>query len=134
MVSMDNRLEQVLPRDERNTYEASLVAANTGLRSLPCILTGTTHTYLHDVYELHPRHDSSSHFVTSAAALDSPACDELCAVSASRLPRAEEQGRVLARRESGQQGGLEQVPHGHEGENRRHDNTRQLLQYAEERL
>ncbi|KAE8286539.1 Intraflagellar transport protein 172-like protein [Larimichthys crocea] len=40
MVSMDNRLEQVLPRDERNTYEASLVAANTGLRSLPCILTG----------------------------------------------------------------------------------------------
>ncbi|KAM9339048.1 intraflagellar transport protein 172 homolog [Symphorus nematophorus] len=40
MVSMDNRLEQVLPRDERNSYEASLVAANTGLRSLPCILTG----------------------------------------------------------------------------------------------
>uniref|UniRef100_A0A7N8X0V8 Intraflagellar transport 172 n=1 Tax=Mastacembelus armatus TaxID=205130 RepID=A0A7N8X0V8_9TELE len=40
MVSMDNRLEQVLPRDERNTYEASLVAANTGLRSLPCVLTG----------------------------------------------------------------------------------------------
>ncbi|XP_031717380.1 intraflagellar transport protein 172 homolog isoform X2 [Anarrhichthys ocellatus] len=40
MVSMDNRLEQVLPRDERNSYEASLVAANTGLRSLPCVLTG----------------------------------------------------------------------------------------------
>ncbi|KAF3703120.1 Intraflagellar transport protein 172 -like protein [Channa argus] len=40
MVSMDNRLEQVLPRDERNTYEASLVATNTGLRSLPCVLTG----------------------------------------------------------------------------------------------
>lgn len=42
---MDNRLEQVLPRDERNSYEASLVAANTGLRSLPCILTGNTHTH-----------------------------------------------------------------------------------------
>ncbi|XP_028253563.1 intraflagellar transport protein 172 homolog [Parambassis ranga] len=40
MVSMDNRLEQVLPRDERNTYEGSLVASNTGLRSLPCVLTG----------------------------------------------------------------------------------------------
>ncbi|KAG7214317.1 hypothetical protein INR49_004455 [Caranx melampygus] len=40
MVSMDHRLEQVLPRDERNSYEASLVASNTGLRSLPCVLTG----------------------------------------------------------------------------------------------
>lgn len=40
MLSMDNRLEQVLPRDERNSYEASLVAAGTGLRSLPCVLTG----------------------------------------------------------------------------------------------
>ncbi|XP_041831040.1 intraflagellar transport protein 172 homolog [Melanotaenia boesemani] len=40
MVSMDQRVEQVLPVDERNTYEASLVAANTGLRSLPCVLTG----------------------------------------------------------------------------------------------
>ncbi|XP_053736543.1 intraflagellar transport protein 172 homolog [Synchiropus splendidus] len=39
-MSMDQRLEQVLPRDERNTYEASLVAASTGLRSLPCVLTG----------------------------------------------------------------------------------------------
>ncbi|XP_037837544.1 intraflagellar transport protein 172 homolog [Kryptolebias marmoratus] len=40
MVSMDQRVEQVLPRDDRNTYEASLVAAGTGLRSLPCVLTG----------------------------------------------------------------------------------------------
>ncbi|KAL7872215.1 hypothetical protein SRHO_G00071980 [Serrasalmus rhombeus] len=39
-VSMDQRVEQVLPRDERDTYEASLVAANTGIRSLPCIITG----------------------------------------------------------------------------------------------
>ncbi|XP_077366599.1 intraflagellar transport protein 172 homolog [Festucalex cinctus] len=34
------RLEQVLPRDERNSYEASLVDANSGLRSPPCVLTG----------------------------------------------------------------------------------------------
>ncbi|XP_040920859.1 intraflagellar transport protein 172 homolog [Toxotes jaculatrix] len=40
MVSMDHRLEQVLPLDERNSYEASLVATDTGLRSLPCVLTG----------------------------------------------------------------------------------------------
>lgn len=39
-MSMDQRLEQVLPRDERDTYEASLVAASTGARSLPCVLTG----------------------------------------------------------------------------------------------
>ncbi|XP_075772378.1 intraflagellar transport protein 172 homolog [Pelodiscus sinensis] len=39
-MSMDQRLEQVLPRDERDTYEASLVAAGTGVRSLPCLLTG----------------------------------------------------------------------------------------------
>ncbi|KAM3602576.1 uncharacterized protein V6R79_006682 [Siganus canaliculatus] len=40
MVSMDNRVEQVLPLDERKSYEASLVAPSTGLRSLPCIITG----------------------------------------------------------------------------------------------
>lgn len=39
-MSMDQRLEQVLPQDERNTYEASLVAAGTGVHSLPCVLTG----------------------------------------------------------------------------------------------
>lgn len=39
-VSMDQRLEQVLPRDERGAYEASLVAASTGVRSLPCLITG----------------------------------------------------------------------------------------------
>ncbi|KAL0164943.1 hypothetical protein M9458_040696, partial [Cirrhinus mrigala] len=31
-VSMDQRVEQVLPKDERGTYEASLVAAGTGIR------------------------------------------------------------------------------------------------------
>jgi len=39
-MSMDQRLEQVLPQDERDTYEASLVAASTGVHSLPCVLTG----------------------------------------------------------------------------------------------
>lgn len=39
-VSMEQRLEPVLPRDERGTYEASLLAANTGIRSLPCVITG----------------------------------------------------------------------------------------------
>ena len=48
-MSMDQRLEQVLPQDERDTYEASLVAANTGVRSLPCVLTGKLHTSSHTV-------------------------------------------------------------------------------------
>ena len=39
-VSMDQNVEQVLPTDERDTYEGSLVAANTGIRSLPCVITG----------------------------------------------------------------------------------------------
>ncbi|CAJ0966968.1 unnamed protein product [Ranitomeya imitator] len=39
-VSMDQRVEQVLPVDERGVYEASLVAVNSGVRSLPCVITG----------------------------------------------------------------------------------------------
>lgn len=39
-VSMEQRLDPVLPTDERGTYEASLLAANTGIRSLPCVITG----------------------------------------------------------------------------------------------
>lgn len=39
-VSMDQKVEQVLPKDERGTYEASLVAADTGIRSLPCVISG----------------------------------------------------------------------------------------------
>ncbi|KAM7445695.1 hypothetical protein ABFA07_005947 [Porites harrisoni] len=39
-VSMDQKVEQVLPTDERDTYEACLVAANTGITSLPCVITG----------------------------------------------------------------------------------------------
>ena len=40
-VSMDQKVTQELPMDERDTYEASLVAASTGIRSLPCVITGT---------------------------------------------------------------------------------------------
>ncbi|KAG7460913.1 hypothetical protein MATL_G00203920 [Megalops atlanticus] len=39
-VSMDQRVEQVLPKDERDSYEGSLLAASTGIRSLPCVITG----------------------------------------------------------------------------------------------
>ncbi|XP_067120573.1 intraflagellar transport protein 172 homolog [Centruroides vittatus] len=39
-ISMDQRVEQVLPLDERMTYEASLIAANTGNASPPCVITG----------------------------------------------------------------------------------------------
>ena len=33
-------MEQVLPTDERDSYEACLVAVNTGITSLPCVITG----------------------------------------------------------------------------------------------
>lgn len=39
-VSMDQKIEQVLRKDERGTYEASLIAPDTGIRSLPCVITG----------------------------------------------------------------------------------------------
>ncbi|XP_071116630.1 intraflagellar transport protein 172 homolog isoform X1 [Haliotis cracherodii] len=39
-VSMNRKVEQILPKDERNTYEASLVATDTGIRSMPCVITG----------------------------------------------------------------------------------------------
>ncbi|XP_066234732.1 intraflagellar transport protein 172 homolog isoform X2 [Saccopteryx leptura] len=39
-VSMDQQLDQVLPQDERGAYEASLVAVSTGVRALPCLITG----------------------------------------------------------------------------------------------
>ena len=37
---MDQHVAQELPLDERDTYEASLVAANNGIRSLPCLISG----------------------------------------------------------------------------------------------
>ncbi|XP_033644927.1 intraflagellar transport protein 172 homolog [Asterias rubens] len=39
-VSMDQKVEQSLDHDERDTYVASLVAANTNIKSLPCVITG----------------------------------------------------------------------------------------------
>ncbi|CAH2245239.1 intraflagellar transport 172 homolog [Pelobates cultripes] len=39
-VSMDQRVDQVLPKDERGTYEASLIDVSSGVRSLPCLITG----------------------------------------------------------------------------------------------
>ncbi|NXP39291.1 IF172 protein, partial [Leiothrix lutea] len=51
-MSMDQRLEQALPQDERDTYEASLVAAGTGVPSLPCLLTG--YPVLRNKIELKP--------------------------------------------------------------------------------
>ena len=39
-VSMDQKVEQRLPLDERMTYEASLITANTGTTYQPCIITG----------------------------------------------------------------------------------------------
>ena len=39
-VSMDQKVEQRLPLDERMTYEASLVTVGTGTTFQPCIITG----------------------------------------------------------------------------------------------
>ena len=39
-VSMDQKVEQRLPVDERMAYEASLITANTGTTYQPCIITG----------------------------------------------------------------------------------------------
>ena len=39
-VSMDQKVEQRLPLDERMTYEASLISAGTGTSFQPCIITG----------------------------------------------------------------------------------------------
>jgi intraflagellar transport protein 172 len=37
---MDAKVEQVLPKDERGIYEASLIAPDTGIKSLPCVISG----------------------------------------------------------------------------------------------
>ena len=39
-VSMDQQVAQVLPQDERGTYEASLLCPHTEVTSLPCVITG----------------------------------------------------------------------------------------------
>ena len=39
-VSMDHKVSQTLPLDERETFECNLRAHNTGMISLPCVVTG----------------------------------------------------------------------------------------------
>jgi intraflagellar transport protein 172 len=39
-LSMDQRVDQVLPLDERGTYVASLVSTKTNIKSLPCMISG----------------------------------------------------------------------------------------------
>ncbi|XP_070555163.1 intraflagellar transport protein 172 homolog [Ptychodera flava] len=39
-VSMDQKVEQILDVDERDTYVGSLTAINTGIKSLPCVISG----------------------------------------------------------------------------------------------
>nr|XP_046228660.1 intraflagellar transport protein 172 homolog isoform X2 [Scatophagus argus] len=80
MVSMDSRLEQVLPRDERNTYEASLVAVSTGLRSLPCVLTG--YPVLRNKVELSPvgkaaNKEDWNKFLMATKTTHSPECQDV---------------------------------------------------------
>ncbi|XP_074541957.1 intraflagellar transport protein 172 homolog [Halichoeres trimaculatus] len=80
MVSMDNRLEQVLPQDERNSYEASLVASNTGLRSLPCVLTG--YPVLRNKVEFSPvgkaaNKDDWNKFLMATKTTHSPECQDV---------------------------------------------------------
>uniref|UniRef100_A0A8C5J9F3 Intraflagellar transport protein 172 homolog n=1 Tax=Junco hyemalis TaxID=40217 RepID=A0A8C5J9F3_JUNHY len=74
-VSMDQRLQQVLPQDERGTYEASLVAAGTGVASLPCLLTG--YPVLGNKVELRPgrevKKDAWYKFVMAVKTSHSPA-------------------------------------------------------------
>ncbi len=51
-VSMDQRVEQILPSDDRGTYVASLSCPHTQVTSLPCVITGDTWSsicrYCHD--------------------------------------------------------------------------------------
>ncbi|CAH8637155.1 unnamed protein product [Heterobilharzia americana] len=39
-VSMDQKLDQSLPKDERGVYVAALNSSSTGLSALPCVITG----------------------------------------------------------------------------------------------
>ncbi|CAL8090514.1 unnamed protein product [Calicophoron daubneyi] len=39
-ISMDQKLDQSLPKDERGVYVAALEAPGTGLSALPCVITG----------------------------------------------------------------------------------------------
>lgn len=41
-LSMDQRVEQVLPVDERGAFVASLVSPQNSITSLPCLVSGRT--------------------------------------------------------------------------------------------
>ena len=64
---MDQHVAQELPLDERDTYEASLVAANTGIRSLPCLISGKI-IYFRDLF---PEHTFHSIYITYVFSLRS---------------------------------------------------------------
>ncbi|XP_016326231.1 intraflagellar transport protein 172 homolog [Sinocyclocheilus anshuiensis] len=79
-VSMDQRVEQVLPKDERGTYEASLVAAGTGIRSLPCVITG--YPVLHNKIEfkrpgMAANKDDWNKFLMATKTTHSPECQDV---------------------------------------------------------
>ncbi|XP_042302841.1 LOW QUALITY PROTEIN: intraflagellar transport protein 172 homolog [Sceloporus undulatus] len=79
-VSMDQRLEQVLPQDERDTYEASLVAASTGVRSMPCLITGYP-VLRNKVVFKHPgkeaNKESWNKFLMAVKTSHSPSCQDV---------------------------------------------------------
>ncbi|KAM6123262.1 intraflagellar transport protein 172 homolog [Pterocles gutturalis] len=79
-MSMDQRLEQVLPQDERDTYEASLVATSTGVRALPCVLTG--YPVLRNKIEFkrpgrEANKDTWNKFLMAVKMSHSPACQDV---------------------------------------------------------
>ncbi|KAM9496806.1 intraflagellar transport protein 172 homolog [Clarias gariepinus] len=79
-VSMEQRLEPVLPKDERGTYEASLLAANIGIRSLPCVITG--YPVLHDKIEfkrpgMAANKDDWNKFLMATKTTHSPECQDV---------------------------------------------------------
>ena len=39
-ISMDQQIEQTLPKDERGCFEGTLTPPDSGIRALPCVITG----------------------------------------------------------------------------------------------
>ncbi|XP_053503578.1 intraflagellar transport protein 172 homolog isoform X4 [Ictalurus furcatus] len=79
-ISMEQRLEPVLPKDQRGTYEASLIAVNTGIRSLPCVITG--YPVLHDKIEfkrpgMAANKDDWNKFLMATKTTHSPECQDV---------------------------------------------------------
>ena len=70
---MDQHVAQELPLDERDTYEASLVAANTGIRSLPCLISGKI-IYSPDIFPELTFHNMYNTYVFSLGAYKEALC------------------------------------------------------------